>query len=308
VFPQLFNILGAPPSWYLQATHDSVQADVDRFGFGRSFVDLIALPWRLVSSPEAFRGSLGPLFLLLVPLALLARPFRRVPLWVVVLAAGGYFVLWASPLSSFQARFLVPLAPLLAVLAAAGLSALVRWLRASGLRRLAVAAPFAVLALLVLNLPVFVPRHGDGYVQYTLRDVDVAAAVDPGRASDVIAANVQGYGALRYAARELDPDAKILSVLQGGQYYSKQRRLVDYAPLAQPMTWSAPVGNEARVYAALRAAGFGYVLIDEERTDFKAYPLAITGNTFREQYLRPVYQDSEATLYAVRAPGDVGPA
>lgn len=303
LFPELFSIVGAPPDWFRQATEQSIEHYTQRFGFGRSPLDLVALPWRLVSSPAAFQGSFGPVFLLLAPFSLLPSSFRRRGLWVVALSAVGFFMLWASPLSSFQARFLVPAAPFFAVLAAAALAALVRWLRASRLPRLGAAAPLCVLLLLVLNLPVFVPWHAAGYVQYTLREVNIAATLDPEAAGRLIAANVHGYGALQYAARRLPASAKILSLLEGGQYYSRQRRLVDYAPLAKPMTWDAPAGRERQAYAALWRAGFRYVVVDEQRMDIGT--LAIISPAFRAEYLRLLYRDPEAALYAVRDPGHV---
>jgi len=65
-----------------------------------------------------YGGALGPIFLLLIP-GLALRGSRhswqeRAVLGMIFV----YLILWASPFSSFQVRFLVPLTPFLAILAA----------------------------------------------------------------------------------------------------------------------------------------------------------------------------------------------
>jgi hypothetical protein len=66
-----------------------------------------------------YGGTLGPGFLLLIPAAFLpgARMRHRA---AVIAACGAYLAVWASPISSFQLRFVIPLVPLLAVLGALG--------------------------------------------------------------------------------------------------------------------------------------------------------------------------------------------
>jgi len=101
----------------------SIEGGIREHGHGRGPVDALLLPFRLLASGNDFdRGSwLSPLPLLFAPLCLLdARRRRRC---VPVLAAALVFVLcWFS--TSQQARFLLVLAPVLAVLAAIGILAL----------------------------------------------------------------------------------------------------------------------------------------------------------------------------------------
>ena len=104
----------------------------------------------------AFGGSIGVAYLILVPLAVRRRPSRAFTL--TALFCLGYLALWASPLSSLQLRFLVPVLGPLAVLAAAGFDA------AWQLARERVPAAGAVLAaavvvVLALALPPFIELH-----------------------------------------------------------------------------------------------------------------------------------------------------
>jgi hypothetical protein len=116
VYPHLFGGLNASAAAELDATMAS-------FGHGRSVADFLVLPVRLLADGEAFDGGefLSPLLVAFAPLGLLV-PGRR---GVRVAAAAGiavYVVAWF--LTTQQARFLVPLLPALAVLAAIGILAL----------------------------------------------------------------------------------------------------------------------------------------------------------------------------------------
>jgi hypothetical protein len=93
------------------------------FGDGHAVVDFLLVPFRLLADGEAFDGGefLSPLFFAFAPLALLLPGRRRLR----IAAAAGiavYVVAWF--VTTQQARFLVPLLPPLAVLAAFGIIAL----------------------------------------------------------------------------------------------------------------------------------------------------------------------------------------
>jgi hypothetical protein len=102
-----------------------VESGIHEHGHGRGPMDALLLPFRLLTEGDDFdRGSwLSPLFLLFAPLSLLDERRRR---WckLVLTVAGLYLAAWF--LTSQQARFLLPLAPVLAVLAALGVVALAR--------------------------------------------------------------------------------------------------------------------------------------------------------------------------------------
>jgi hypothetical protein len=116
VYPHIFGGLNPSAAAELNATMAS-------FGHGRSLLDFLALPFRLLADASAFDGGefISPLFLAFGPLALLL-PKRRRPPRIVLVAILLYVVAWF--LTSQQARFLVPLMPAVAVLAALGALAL----------------------------------------------------------------------------------------------------------------------------------------------------------------------------------------
>jgi len=116
VYPHLFGGLNASAAAELDATMAS-------FGEGRSVADFLLIPVRLLKDGEAFDGGefLSPLYLAFVPLGLLVCGRRRVRV-AAAAAIAVYVVAWF--LTTQQARFLVPLLPALAVLAAIGIVAL----------------------------------------------------------------------------------------------------------------------------------------------------------------------------------------
>ena len=116
VYPHLFGGLNASAAAELDATMAS-------FGEGRSVADFLLMPVHLLKDGEAFDGGefLSPLFVAFVPLGLLVPGRRRVRV-AAAAAIAVYVVAWF--LTTQQARFLVPLLPALAVLAAIGILAL----------------------------------------------------------------------------------------------------------------------------------------------------------------------------------------
>lgn len=90
------------------------------YGHGESPVDLLLLPVRLLADADEFdRGEFAsPLYMLFAPLALLRREVRRPAAFVVLAAALVYLLAWFF--GSQQVRYLAPLGPPLAVLAAVG--------------------------------------------------------------------------------------------------------------------------------------------------------------------------------------------
>jgi hypothetical protein len=136
-YPHVFGGLNASAERELRASMRS-------FGHGHSLLDLLLLPARLLADAKAFDGGqyLSPLFLIFAPAALLHRRARTAVLftWAGVLL---FVIVWFF--TTQQARFLVPLMPPLAVLAALGAMTLTR--RGRGARRLVVAVTAGALAV-----------------------------------------------------------------------------------------------------------------------------------------------------------------
>ncbi|HET7769294.1 MAG TPA: glycosyltransferase family 39 protein, partial [Chloroflexota bacterium] len=126
VFPELFGLFGAYPSWRWDATTEQGLARFKaHFGMGRSPGALLALPWNVTVHGALYSGSIGPLFLVLLP-GLLRSSRRPGAIRWLAYGVAAYVAVWASPLSSFQMRFLMPVVAPLAVLASAAFESIDR--------------------------------------------------------------------------------------------------------------------------------------------------------------------------------------
>jgi hypothetical protein len=144
-FPFVFGGIG-------EAARDAIARNLDSYGFGRSPLDALLVPFRLLADGDAFDGGdwLSPLVIFVPPLALLDRSRRR-GVTIALVASLVYATCWFA--TSQQARFLIPLVPVLAVLAALAVSAIVR--RGRIARGLGLTAAAAALAANVAIFAVF---------------------------------------------------------------------------------------------------------------------------------------------------------
>lgn len=279
VFPEMVGIFGAsPPDRWDAHAERGLASFKARFGHGRSLRDLASLPWNVTVHGAAFGGALGPLFLILVPALLVSRRRGPAAAW---LGAGtlAYVLLWASPISSFQMRFLMPVVPPLALLAAAGLGAARFAPGVPGFARRAATA--AAMSLAALNLPPFISLHEadrlgwQGWLTHVIRDSP--AAVVAGRESEqaYLRREVPSFAAWR-AIDRLPGNVRVLTFSGGDHFYSHRPRLAHDATRARPAVWGADRAQAPQAVAALRRLGITHVLFDRRQMqDREALALAL---------------------------------
>jgi hypothetical protein len=192
------------------------------YGHGRSLLDALLLPARLLGDADAFdRGDLiSPLFFLFAPLTLLLRPLRAVvlPVWAGVAAYG---VAWF--VGSQQARFLVPLMPLLAVLAGLAIVAVAR------------AGRLGRLSTLVIVSAAFASGLGVSTL-YASRMAKVAVGLEA--EESFLHRTAPYYEATEWANRNLPAHAHVLSDPRAVLHL--ERRSVTWTPSALPASAGAP--------------------------------------------------------------------
>ena len=292
VFPDFYAVFGAePPERWSDDNEGALQGFKDHFGRERTAANLAKLPWDVTVHGARYGGTFGPIFLLLVPFSIFAGARAR---WLLV-ACGGYVAVWASPISSFQLRFLVPIVPFLAVLAAAGLS------------RLPARVAWVVPPLLVLNLPPFIDWHDrdrvgwTGWLTHVMREVPLRVVLGAEAESDYLARQVPSFRAWQFINATLPPSARVLTFSGGDHLYSARDRLWSEATAAKPATWDALAGDERRARAALASLRITHVLIDRRQAaESSAGRLAIASEAMRECCLDEIYEDGRFVLYRVR--------
>lgn len=211
-----------------------------------------------------------------------------------------YVAAWASPVSSFQLRFLVPIAPPLSVLCALGLTHCLAprpaWARRAG---------HAALGLvMVLNLPPFIPLHeGDresrGPLAHVTRIVPLPVVIGRQSEDEYLRREVGTYGAWRYLAASASPAALVLDAAGGDNFYATRNRVPVDAPPALG-AWAEGAGAEATILATFARLHVTHVLFDRDSLRRMAGKGAVLASeAFREDWLRLEYEDERAVVYRV---------
>ncbi|HXW04345.1 MAG TPA: glycosyltransferase family 39 protein [Vicinamibacterales bacterium] len=312
VFPDLYAVFGARPAerWSPENERDLRQFK-DRFGTPRTPGRLVALPWDVTVHAARFGGTFGPLFLILLPAALLGRRVSRRAVFV----AGGcaaYAAIWASPVSSFQLRFLIPLVPFLAALSAEGAGRLAR--AAAMLSKPAGLVVHAiVIALLLFNLPPATEWHepdrvgDDGWMTHIVRGIPAGVVFGSESRDAYLRRMVPSYGAWRHIDAALAADARVLTFAGGDHLYATRWRVSSEAVMARRATWHTAEGGEAAALAAMRDLRITHVLFDRRQIENGGLRgLAIASDAMWTCCLVRVYEDRRFALYRVRAGDDTG--
>jgi hypothetical protein len=303
VFPELFEIFGAPPDRWDAITQRGLDNFLTRFGSPQ--MNLLALPWDMTIHAARYGGSLGAVFLMLLPVLFLLHRRSRIVPWLIF-SVVIYIGLWASPFSSFQMRFLVPISPLLAVLAAEAYARLALPLRAvviNGEKLLY----WSFALLLPLNLPPFTPLHEvdrvkwHGWLTHVIRKVPVAVVVGQESQEDYLTKAVPSYAAWRYINAHLPIDARILTFSGGDHFYSQRDRIWSDATIARPAVWGAADGQEQQALQKLQELRISHILFDKQQLQaLEPDTLAIAKPSVLHQWYVPEYEDNRFILYRLR--------
>lgn len=300
VFPVLYDVFGADARRWDAASDAGLARFQDRFGQGHGLFALLKLPWSTTMHGAAFGGSIGLAYLMFVPLAV----HRRIPKPVLLIGLFclGYLLLWASPISSLQLRFLVPVLGPLAVVAGYGLDRVLRaahgWHRAAG-----AAVALISVTVLVLSLPPFLRAHerdregDDGWLTHVVREVplNVVTGAEPERS--YLARRIPAYEAtLRLNALAAPGDSAVVATDPYPDFYAEPALVPDYAVCLRHAGLGS--GGEAD-HRALRDSGVDYVLVEERLREDSV--VRWFDETFASRYLELVYDDEKARVFRVRA-------
>jgi 4-amino-4-deoxy-L-arabinose transferase-like glycosyltransferase len=312
LFPELWSVLGGPADRWDAVSDAGLRRFFARFGHGRSPGALLLLPWNVTMHAARYGGAPGPLLLALLPALVLVRPARGVVTLLGVLLA--WLALWASPLASFQLRWLLAAAPVAAVLAAcaaARLQAVAARLGGAGAVRV---ARWGVAVLLVLSLPPFIALHErdrrpdwSGWLVSVAHGLPLAVVTGGQSREAYLARAVPTYRAWQWANAALPPDALVLAWSGGDHLYARRERIGAFATRARGVSFVNPPKADS-AWAALRALGVTHLLIDERFLQENAMAdqtwdeFAVPGAALRGRCCPRVWHDGRVGIYRV-APG-----
>ena len=311
VLPDMYRVFGARPAERWDArTERGLQKFKDHFGRPRTVSNVLLLPWDVPVHGTLYGGSLGPLLLAGLPLVALVSARR--PLAAVLLAGTTiYLGLWASPLSSYQLRFLVPAWLPVAALLAAGTALVLDRVR-TPLARGGIQAALAVV--LLASLPPWTILHEgdrrgwDGWLTHVVHEPPTAVVLGGMSEDAYLREHVRSYGAWRWIDAHTPAGARVLTFFSGDQMYSNRPRLWSEAVAARKATWGATGGDRRQVMGELRRLGIAFILAPTApwRTD-EHRRLDLLRPEIVGSVLERLYEDRFAVVYAVRAGADDAP-
>ncbi|MFH1220438.1 MAG: glycosyltransferase family 39 protein [Candidatus Eisenbacteria bacterium] len=269
-------------------------------GMGRSLADYLLLPLNasVRGKPEMgysrFDGTMTPLLLILLPLALLKRTREVITLVVMMV---GTFVFWA--LVSQQLRFLLPTIALAAVLAGMGLANLQERI---GRRQMSVAlaATAAIMAFSII-----VPdQYGKPFVVAGAGDkLGVVLGLEP--REQYLERNIQSVAMSSHVRKSLPRREPIFMVWENRGYYFDNPYFADsFFEVSTLMRMVSRARDGDELARAITGMGFRYVVVNDWLGDYflRYYPPADAAKLkeFIMTRLQPVHSANRMTLYSIR--------
>jgi hypothetical protein len=304
-FPEMHRVFGARPDRWDALTERGLGGFKSRFGGERDAVRLLALPWDMTMHGARYGGTLGPLLLMLGPFAVLAWRRSVAARWLTAWAVL-YLAAWASPVSSFQLRFLVPFWVLAAPLFALIARSLLDSSRPEG-RHLITGILIVVLAT---NLPPFLPLHeGDrsgwtGWLTHVVRRVPVEVVVGGVTPDAYLTRELRTFAAWTYLNTHTPENIRVLTFFGGDHFYARRARLWSEAVAARPVTWGATEVPVPALLDRLSRLGITHVMAPPaDRRTPEESALSILQPAIREAAFEVMYEDYWTVVYRVRAAG-----
>jgi hypothetical protein len=304
VFPEFYSVFGAePPQRWDAVTEHGLDQFKAHFGRPRTFSTLVTLPWDMTIHAALYGGNLGPLFLMFLPALLLFRNRTPVIPWLGWLALL-YILFWASSLSSFQMRFLLPIVPVLAILTAASLEQILRVVKAVGVKWGQRLVELVIVIFALLNLPPFTSLHEvdrlvwDGWLTHVVHTVPLGVVSGKVTEADYLNQKVASYAAWQYIDTNLASESRILTFSGGDHFYSHRQRLSSDSTMAHDAVWVPQRGEEHLMLEQMKALGITHILFDKRQiADLEAWNLAIIQPEVISGWYVREYEDSMFILY-----------
>jgi hypothetical protein len=294
-FPDLFKLFGAfPPERWNATTERLLAGFKESFGYPRTLANTLLLPWNMTLHAARFGGSLGPIYLITIPVFFFERRSRASLFSLALILI--YLGLWATPISSFQMRFVIPITPILAILSAQAVSTLYQWVANGNFT--ARLFTLGLAGLVLLNLPIFTSLHEgervqfQGWLTHVLHEIPLGVVAGGESQESYLARRLPSYRAWQFINANLPKNARVLTFSGGDHFYSERERLWSDSAAARPATWGAPRGQALQAIAALEQLGVTHVLFDKQMIDSpeRVFP-ALTDSEVISDHFVVEYED-----------------
>lgn len=220
--------------------------------YGENWVDILLIPLKVFfqgkdDDMQYFDGVLNPVLLIFLPFAFTAK---NQELRYMGLFSFFYFLLVFFT-ADMQIRFLLPILPLMSILAVMGIKQFVNF------RGARVAVITATALLLFLNLTYLI-----GYFE---KKEPLTYLMGKVTRDEYLAKHLRGYAFYRYINNNLPADTKILMIYTGDRGYYIERAYYYNSYLSGQPIREALKGSEDARYVAekIRKMGITHILMDE---------------------------------------------
>lgn len=298
VFPLANGLFRSP--YFPPAMDAAAKAMYANEGVGRSLQALVLLPWTVTAHPGPFRGTPGVLLLPGAILAILRLRTRQVRYALIL--AGLYFYSWA--VTAQEIRYLLPIFPLLSVLAASGIlgqdatgpQPAQGWLR---LRSLAM--PAILLASLTALPPIYTRWVHDWTYWHGYRS-PVRFLAGKQTAQEYLSRDVPSIYVYDYVNANLRAADRVLLLNDSAQFYSHVPTLYSFTVEGERILQET---TEEGVMRRLKESGISHVLLNYNgvaplsgvEPRLGVYFFLSPG--FQERHLGTVFSRNNVTLYRV---------
>jgi hypothetical protein len=302
VFP-FMNAIFMSPKWPIENT----AMNLNIFGVGQSPISILQLPWMLSTRSELFvegpNGHIGTISLMALPIFLVSdrATLTRRSIFIVLIALIE-FLLWAF--TAQYTRYMLPLIPLLAILAGANADLLLRALQAHRtLLRSALMALIVVFWLGYFTAGRFV------YIiwNWNLPErVPLSLVLGNETSEQFLSRAVAVYDALQFLDRQGSPHDRVLSVGNEFRLYSSAEIVgLIGSRDARAIASERP---DSALAASLDRENFGWLLVNwfQVRADSGVSRLPVLNREFLRGFAKLVFARKGVELYRLAPQGITG--
>lgn len=303
VFPLANGVFHS--AYFTPAMEEAARAAYLNQGVGRSLPALLALPWTVTFRPAPFRGTLGFVFLIGAALALVRDRSAQTRYGLLSIAV--YFYTWA--LTAQEIRYLLPAAPLLAVVSAKGLlwDGEVRQTDRGRRHAAHAAAALSYLGLLAgccLALPFVYSRVLTGWTYWHSYQSPLKYLAGRETAEEFLQRDVPSIYVYEYVNRHLSSKDRILLLNDAAQFYSTVPTLYSFTIEGERILFET---SEDGLMRRLRESGITHVLLNRNglaplpRVKPRQGVYFFLDTDFQARRLAPVFSSHDVILYRVLA-------
>jgi hypothetical protein len=279
-YPLFSSVFGTGP-WWTSADLAAMAADVHRRGLPRTILNFVSLPYYLLFDPEKFGSAVtfSAALVLLLPLVLLRSIYDRYTRWLALIMVY-YVVCWFT--FAQVIRYLLPIAPLLCVLAAISVFWFVDPIVRSRQR-------LTLLLTAIISIGIWAP--GLRYARQKVAENGPVPLSHKQRAN-YLARRIQSYRALAAANSSPGPIYSLFGT--NGAYYADGTFLGDwFGPGRYSVVLNALSDGET-LYRRLRELGAKYFLVNYSEA---ITPMLLYDDPGFSRHFQLVFEDSVSELY-----------